>query len=135
MTYKVVHNLSANLESVSFYTKIKFVNNLYGSQHSHFKRSSCIIAAWCGIDSKKDSITIDIRPGQVLFLFYFKHYLTIGIELCLICLCSGTSTILYSIKRLPPEWRFGHLNYSVQQFPTCAKNSFTICGSILCNQQ
>ena len=37
-TYKVLNNLSANLEHISFYTKkhskIMFVNNVYGSQHT-----------------------------------------------------------------------------------------------------
>ena len=79
-TYKVLNNLSANLEHISFYTKkhskIMFVNNVYGSQHSQSKRSSYIMAAWCGMDGKVDSITTDLRPGRVLF--YFKHCLTIG---------------------------------------------------------
>jgi hypothetical protein len=79
-TYKALNNLSANLEHISFYTKkhskIMFVNNVYGSQHSQSKRSSYIMAAWCGMDGKVDSITTDLRPGRVLF--YFKHCLTIG---------------------------------------------------------
>ena len=53
-----------------------FVNNVYGSQHSQSKRSSYIMAAWCGMDGKVDSITTDLQPGRVLF--YFKHCLTIG---------------------------------------------------------
>ena len=53
-----------------------FVNNVYGSKHSQSKRSSYIMAAWCGMNGKVDSITTVLRPEQVLF--YFKHCLTIG---------------------------------------------------------
>ena len=48
---------------------------MYGSQQSQSKRSSFILAAWCGTDGNVDINTADLRTGRVLY--YFKHCLTI----------------------------------------------------------
>ena len=79
-SYKVLYNQAANYQQISFYakkhSKMKFGNNVYGSQQSQSKRSSFILAAWCGRDGKVDINTVDLRPGRVLY--YIKHCLTIG---------------------------------------------------------
>ena len=79
-SYKVLYNQAANYSQISFYakkhSKMKFGNNVYGSQQSQSKRSSIILAAWCGRDGKVDINTVDLRPGRVLY--YIKHCLTIG---------------------------------------------------------
>ena len=78
-SYKVLYNQAANYQQISFYakkhSKIKFGNNVYGSQQSKSKRSSFILAAWCGRDGKVDINTVDFRPGRVLY--FFKHSFTI----------------------------------------------------------
>ena len=78
-SYKVLYNQAANYQQISFYAKkhsiIKFGNNVYGSQQSKSKRSSFILAAWCGRDGKVDINTVDFRPGRVLY--FFKRSFTI----------------------------------------------------------
>ena len=69
-------NISA---AVRKYSQIKIGNEVYGSQNSRSKRSSYILAKWCGRNGAVDD-SASLRPASIDY--FIKH--TVQVDGCMV---------------------------------------------------
>ena len=77
--YKIMYGSYISADKLSSfgirYKQLEWNGEVWGSQNSLSKRSSYILAAWCGTDGEVNTQQISLRPGMVC------HYLKHNIEL------------------------------------------------------